>query len=76
MIGNKVECQTAATFLNLSDVSATEFQHLNRSYGCMYTANDELIWIPPEGITSPNTSCSSNDQPSSLDCICAKKGKF
>ena len=71
-VKTKAECEHAALFLALSDVTAYESQVYERPHGCTYSSYGYLNWYPPTGAKGIPVDCGSKQGGYIFGCICRK----
>ena len=72
MVTNKLQCQAAAAFLSLHDVTAYDGSVAGRPCGCIDASNDWLQWNSPTLGCSVSTTCGSRSGSNDYDCICTQ----
>ena len=74
MINGKAQCEAAASYLDLPETSAVDFQSTKRPYGCVYIGLNvnELQWNSPikHYYLKDYPLCGYKDEWMEHDCIC------
>ena len=71
VITSKEECELAASKLALSEITGQSIVLPGRPHGCIYGADDWLVWHDPlNSAYYPSPPCGSSD----YDCLCKTQG--